>query len=317
MKNSIQLKMIGIFSTIVFMACLITAYLSYRSSVTMVRDSLSQVAENITTQALQIIDLDRYRNEISLELGETEYYYELRAQLNDIREKTGLTYLYTMARRLTDEGYEYFYMVDGMPVDDEDASQMGDLEDADAFPAMVEVFDTGQKQIEMSYTEEYGGLITVYLPLITDGGEVIGIIGADLDASEFYSSIDTYTKRTITATLLILVISIFIVSWFARSIHKPLKYLTNQAAQVGKGDLTITLETKKKDEIGIRTAAFQQMMNELKRMIQQINHNAHAIASASIQLLQSTNQVKHGNEQVSATIQELSSGADRQSQFVE
>ena len=123
--------------------------------------------------------VDISSDEISLELRETEYYYELRTQLNDIREKTGLTYLYTMARRPTDEGYEYFYMADGMPADDENASQMGDLEDAEAFPVMVEVFETGQKQIEMFYTEEYGGLITAYLPLITDEGEVNGIIGAD------------------------------------------------------------------------------------------------------------------------------------------
>ena len=316
MKRSIQVRMIVIFSAIVLAACIITSYSSYQSSVSLVKESLSQVAENITLQAKNLIDLERYQREITLETGETEYYRELRSQLNDLREKTGLTYLYTMSRKQTDAGYEYYYMVDGMPLGEE-ASQMGDPEDPDLFPLMVEVFETGEPRVDMTNTEEYGGLITTYLPLAADNGEVFGMIAADLDVSQVYSSIQSYTKRTLLLTAVILLLSVIVVFLFSRSLHRPIQYLTNQVAKVGNGDLTVTLETKQTDELGILTMSFQQMMNELKHIIQKINHNAQALTNASEQLVGSTTQVKHGNEQIAVTIDELSTGADRQADFIE
>ncbi|MFJ8244283.1 methyl-accepting chemotaxis protein [Peribacillus asahii] len=313
MKKSIQLKMIFIFSTIVLLSCLVTAYISYHSSVQLVKDSLSQVATNITKQAVNIIDIDKYEQEITLDAGESDYYIELRTELNDLREKTGLTYLYTMSRQKTANGYDYVYMVDGMPIGDENASQLGDKEDPTTYPNIVKAFETGDLQIEMSNTKEYGGLITTYLPLKSSSGEVIGIVGADLNATEFYTSIASYKNKMITLTLIILLVSVTIVYLFTHYLIKPLKNLTNQVAKVGDGDLSIILETKRTDEIGILTTAFQQMLNDLKQIIQGINHNSIQLVDASNQLVHHANEVKEGNQQIAITMNELSNGADRQS----
>ncbi|MFJ8266070.1 methyl-accepting chemotaxis protein [Peribacillus asahii] len=313
MKKSIQLKMIFIFSTIVLLSCLVTAYVSYHSSVQLVKDSLSQVATNITKQAVNIIDIDKYEQEITLDAEEDDYYIELRTELNDLREKTGLTYLYTMSRQKTENGYDYFYMVDGMPIGDENASQLGDKEDPTTYPNIVKAFETGDLQIEMSNTKEYGGLITTYLPLKSSSGEVIGIVGADLNATEFYTSIASYKNKMITLTLIILLVSVTIVYLFTHYLIKPLKNLTNQVAKVGDGDLSIMLKTKRTDEIGILTTAFQQMLNDLKQIIQGINHNSIQLVDASNQLVHHANEVKEGNQQIAITMNELSNGADRQS----
>ncbi|USK71361.1 methyl-accepting chemotaxis protein [Peribacillus asahii] len=312
MKKSIQLKMIFIFSTIVLLSCLVTAYVSYHSSVQLVKDSLSQVATNITKQAVNIIDIDKYEQEITLDAGENDYYIELRTELNDLREKTGLTYLYTMSRQKTENGYDYFYMVDGMPIGDENASQLGDKEDPTTYPNIVKAFETGDLQIEMSNTKEYGGLITTYLPLKSSSGEVIGIVGADLNATEFYTSIASYKNKMITLTLIILLVSVTIVYLFTHYLIKPLKNLTNQVAKVGDGDLSITLETKRTDEIGILTTAFQQMLNDLKQIIQGINNNSIQLVDSSNQLVHHANEVKEGNQQIAITMNELSNGADKQ-----
>ena len=312
MKKSIQLKMIFIFSAIVLLSCLVTAYVSYHSSVQLVKDSLSQVATNIAKQAVNIIDIDKYEQKITLDAGENDYYIELRTELNDLREKTGLTYLFTMSRQKTENGYDYVYMVDGMPIGDENASQLGDKEDPNIYPNIVKAFETGNLQIQMSNTKEYGGLITTYLPLKSSSGEVIGIVGADLNADEFYTSIASYQKKMIILTLIILLVSIIVVYLFTYYLIKPLKNLTNQVSKVGEGDLSIILETKRTDEIGKLTAAFQQMMNDLKQIIQGINHNSSQLVDASNELAHHTNEVKEGNQQIAFTMNELSDGADRQ-----
>ncbi|MFJ5622822.1 methyl-accepting chemotaxis protein [Peribacillus loiseleuriae] len=312
MKKSIRLKIILIFSSIVLLLCMVISYLSYTSSAHLVEESLSDIAGNIAKNAAGVIDINRYQKEITRDAGETTYYRELRSELNDIREATGMTFLYTMSREKTDHGYDLFYMVDGLPIGDENASQLGDKEDVHAYPGLANAFETGNIQIEVSKTEEYGSLVTTYIPLKTDSGEVFGIIGADLDATQAYVALDSYKNKIIKLTLIILLVSVIIVYLFTNYLVKPLKDLTDQVSKVGNGDLSIVLESKRPDEIGTLTTAFQQMMNDLKQIIHGINHNSIKVVNASNLLLESSNEVKKGNDQIAITMNELAVGADGQ-----
>lgn len=301
-----------VFSALLLLSCLVVSYYSYQSSVTLVKDSLSNVAENITKQAVETIDMDKYQQEITLESGETNYYVELRKKLNLLKENTGLTYLYTMSRKPVENDYQYFYMVDGMPIGDKDASQLGDQEDISQYPKIKKAFETGKLQIEMSNDKEYGALLSTYLPLKTDSGEVIGIVGADLDATNVYQLMDSYKKKMITVTVGILLISalmIYIVTYF---LVKPLKNLTAQVQKVGAGDLSVQLATSRTDEIGTLTRAFQQMMNDLKQVIHGINKNAIQLVHSSNQLLEGSSEVSEGNQQIAGTMQEIAKGSDSQ-----
>ncbi|WP_394236425.1 methyl-accepting chemotaxis protein [Niallia oryzisoli] len=312
MKKYIQAKIIMVFSALLLLSCLVVSYYSYQSSVTLVKDSLSNVAENITKQAVETIDMDKYQQEITLESGETNYYVELRKKLNLLKENTGLTYLYTMSRKPVENDYQYFYMVDGMPIGDKDASQLGDQEDISQYPKIKKAFETGKLQIEMSNDKEYGALLSTYLPLKTDSGEVIGIVGADLDATNVYQLMDSYKKKMITVTVGILLISalmIYIVTYF---LVKPLKNLTAQVQKVGAGDLSVQLATSRTDEIGTLTRAFQQMMNDLKQVIHGINKNAIQLVHSSNQLLEGSSEVSEGNQQIAGTMQEIAKGSDSQ-----
>lgn len=314
MRKRIGLKMIVMFSFIVLLSNLIVSYLSYNSSVGLVKDSLSEVAGNIAMQASKVIDINRYQQEITMDSGEDGYYAELRLALNEIRESTGLTFLYTMSRERSEDGYHYYYMVDGRPFGDEEASELGDEEDADVYPNIEKAFTTRLPQIEMSNTEEYGALITTYIPLISEANEVIGIVGADLDATHVYASMDAYEHKIMVTTVIILLASIAVVYLFAHYLVKPLKALTRNVSKAGNGELSITLHTKRKDEIGTLTIAFQHMMNDLKKIIMGIHHNSTKLVDTSGRLLISTNEVKEGNRQIAMTMHELSAGVEGQAE---
>ncbi|MFF2753697.1 methyl-accepting chemotaxis protein [Psychrobacillus sp. NPDC058041] len=312
MKKSIQLNMILIFSSIVLLSCVVITYLSYTSSVNLVEDSLTNVAGSIAKQSSKIIDINRYQKEIKVELGENEYYKELRTELNDIRERTGLSFLYTIGREENGNGYDYYYLVDGKPFGDVNASQLGDEEDVNLYPSIAKAFDTGESQIQISKSDEYGALITTYIPLKSNSGEVIGIVGADLDTTQVYASMDLYKKKVITTTLIILFVSVIIVYLFSFYLVKPLKELINNVSKVGEGELTITLQTNRKDEIGTLTIAFQRMMDNLKSVIMNIHQNSIKLVDTSNQLFNSTNEVKEGNHQIAITMTELANGVDGQ-----
>lgn len=313
MKKSLRFKMIFIFSSIVLLSCLIISISSYITSAKLVANSLSDMAGTIAQQSVKLIDVNKYQKEITLENGETSYYKDLRTELNELRENTGLTYLYTMGREKTENGYKYFYMVDGTPLDDDEASQMGEEEDAEVYPNIATAFETGEMQIEISNTEEYGALITTYVPFKSASGEVIGILGADLDASAAYTTMEENKNTLIITSIIILILGVIVTSLFSYYLAKPLRDLTSLVSKVSTGDLSVNLETKRSDEIGILTISFQQMMNQLKQVIHAINDNSKELLNSSDNLLSRSSEVKEGYDQIAVTMHELSEGADSQS----
>lgn len=311
MKKSLQIKMLFTFSIIVLASCLVLSFISYTSSVTLVRDSISNIAGNVVQHAGKIIDTEKYEK-ITVESGETEYYHQLRGQLNQLRETTGLQYLYTMSRKEVNGAYEYYYMVDGMPEGAEGASLLGEKEDISDFPAMVKTFEKETMQVDMTYSEEWGGTVSAYVPIKANSGEVIGIIGADLDAAQIYETIHANKLKLSIITLIILIISGALIFFFTYHLLKPLKELTGQVKKVGEGNLSSKIEVDRSDEIGILAAAVNKMQQSLRDVISNITYAAESVSSQSEELTQSSNEVKIGSLQVAATMQELSSGMDSQ-----
>jgi methyl-accepting chemotaxis protein len=212
MNKSIKLKIIITFSSLILLSGLVTSYVSSQTSKKVITSSLGNQALSISESAVKMIDLNQYE-EISLESGETDYYSELRESLNEIRETNGLVYLYTMSRQEKDGEFEYIYMVDGMPLDSDEASAIGDVEDGvEDYPLLVKAFETGESQVgELTYSEEYGALISAYIPIKSNSGEIIGILGSDLDASVVYSSLQASKIKLIWITVGILLLSILII----------------------------------------------------------------------------------------------------------
>lgn len=311
MKKSLKVKMLVTFSLIVLISCVVIAFVSYSASVKLVKNSLSNMAGNIIQSAENLIDIQKYE-QITLDSGETDYYFELREQLNTLRETTGLEYLYTMNRKEINGNYEYFYVVDGMPVDEDDASAIGDKEDVSL--ALEKAFDKATMQVEMTNDKDWGALVTAYMPIKSTTGEVIGIIGADLDATEVYKTMSKDRTVLMIFTLLTLLISLVVIYYFTSSLLKPLISLTQKVQKVGEGDLSTEIHIKRSDEIGTLAVAINKMQHNLRDLISNISRATESISHQGEELTLSSNKVKQDSLQVAATMQELACGADAQSQ---
>lgn len=310
MSKSIKLKMIVIFSSLILLSGIVTSYVSFQTSKNVITSSLGDQALSISENAVKVIDLDQYE-EISLDSGETDYYYELRDNLNEIRETNGLIYLYTMGRQEKEGEFEYYYMVDGML---QDASEIGDVEEGvDDYPLLVKAFETGESQVgELTYSEDYGALVSAYIPIKSDSGELIGILGADLDASLVYSSLQASKIKLIWMTVGIVLLSILLIFITTMSLVNPLKHLAKKVELIGKGDLTVTIESNRKDEIGSLTDSFNQMLQELKGMIAVINQSSVTMSGTTSQLLVSANETKGASNEISVIMEQMASQVDTQ-----
>lgn len=315
MKNSISTKMIVIFSFVILLICVIVSYTSYKSSEQLARDSLSDIAQKMADSAVDIIDVEKYEQEITLQAGEeAAYYKELRVQLNDMKESTGLKHLFTMGREQAGGEYRYYYMVDGYPLGSDEASQVGDEEDVSLYPYIPKTFETGETQVEISNTEEYGAMVTTYVPIKSASGDVVGIVGTDLDATTFFSVMESNRNMLIVMTAIILLVSLVVVYAFSTYLTKPLKQLTDNVVKVGEGDLSNVFETSRTDEIGKLTNAFHHMVTDLKQIIHDIHVCSYELVQSSNELVESASDVKSGNEQVDVSMRDLSKGAEHQAE---
>ncbi|MBB5325411.1 methyl-accepting chemotaxis protein [Anoxybacillus tepidamans] len=189
-------------------------------------------------------------------------------------------------------------------------------------------YQLGQKAFQLKREND----VEAYTKLISTAGREItsrfdktsqqlaAVQQVDLDTEQA----DVSSQAEFTKTLLIAVGGIAIVLGFVVALYisfiisKPVIALSEIAKRVASGDLTRNeIVIKNRDEIGELATAFNQMMEYLRTIIQQVSANAEQVAASSEQLTASAEQTSKATEQIAATMQNMSLGMDKQVQSVE
>jgi adenylate cyclase len=89
------------------------------------------------------------------------------------------------------------------------------------------------------------------------------IMITQIKSSGVFAGIVAATRRNSILSAVILLISIFFVLLFSKTISKPLKELTAAAEQIESGNYHLELKNKKKDETGVLTESFISMSHGL------------------------------------------------------
>ncbi|MDN4116882.1 methyl-accepting chemotaxis protein [Paenibacillus polymyxa] len=110
--------------------------------------------------------------------------------------------------------------------------------------------------------------------------------------------------------LLFLVLGYFI----TRSVTRPVQEVKHLMAQASEGLLTVTGTYTSKDELGVLTASFNQMMKALRELIGTVRDTSREFAASSSELSLSSEQSSQASEYIAQTTQELSVGAENQAQ---
>lgn len=317
MNKSIKFKMLFVFTTLILISALLLSITSYLTSSKLVIQSVSNQAKTIALNAVEQVDIPKYKEIISTS-SQTDYYQELRTKLNEIRETNGLLYLYTMNRTETNNGYEYRYVVDGMPMDKKDANSLGDKEDVSEFPQLANSFKTGKITVgELSYSKKYGAVLSTYVPIKDNSGKVLGILGADFDATKIYQTMQHNKIRMFIITGLILLISLLSIYLFTHYLVSPITKLTKFLEQVGQGNLSNSFSIHRKDEIGRLATSVNQMITDLRSVILAINTNTLEVHQITSDLLEQTNETKAASKLIASTMDSLSNDSTMQFKSLE
>ncbi len=115
------------------------------------------------------------------------------------------------------------------------------------------------------------------------------------------------------ANIISILIGISLILLLSRSISKQLKKVVHIITEVAHGNLqTPSAAYVGKDEIGQLSFAINLLKDNLQNILTKVSDASNNLSNQSEALNQSANEVKEGNLQVAATMEELASGAETQ-----
>lgn len=194
-----------------------------------------------------------------------------------------------------------------------------------------------------------------YVPTRDESGKVNGLIFAGVSLAEEMKEINNTVMASCMVGVILVVASVMLVAFFIRyAVSRPLAKLTDLANAMEQGELgigsshDIKLNIRSNDEVGLLAGVFEDTIRRLKGYIGEISTVLEAIAAGNLtlktkqeyvgdfasikaslddilkklnntmtQIVESTNCVSNGSEQMAIGAQALSQGAVEQASAVE
>ncbi|MFZ5966881.1 MAG: methyl-accepting chemotaxis protein [Bacillota bacterium] len=138
-----------------------------------------------------------------------------------------------------------------------------------------------------------------------------------MDKDKVFAEVTAMSRYLIGLLIGAVMISLLAGFFLAGSFTRPILRLKNISEKVSKGDLTSTVAVNSEDEIGTLGQAFNEMVRNLRTLIQESGATAEVVENATQLVSEMVIQTTHAVEQVSAAIEEIAAGSTEQAQLTE
>ncbi len=265
--NSLQTKLIASFVLLILIIAGGTFFYTYNET----KQAMLDLSKDEMLQVIGMISQQFSTNEITkmlqLQPGQenTAEYLTLQTKMQTIRILSpDIINIYTM---YINEG-EVIFLVDDAQ---DEPALIGDVYDAPD----QRLFDAinGVSVSDSMYTDMYGTFLSAYAPLKDENGNVAVVIGADMAATKVIER-QNFIGNTIYFIIgIAILIAAIIMGWFSMTIIRDIKKLNITAEEISKGNTSVTIDVKRKDEIGELAESFSRMVASLKFMMSEKQEN--------------------------------------------
>ncbi|WNS41931.1 methyl-accepting chemotaxis protein [Paenibacillus sp. MMS20-IR301] len=153
-----------------------------------------------------------------------------------------------------------------------------------------------------------------YQPLVSAGGEVIGIFYVGAPQGLIQIIISSFIEHFVLMMALAILIAVAVIVLFIRLMSTRIGRISSALQHAGNGDFTITVTDRGHDEIGKLVQSYNQMKTNLQELIQDGLQTADKVSRSTNAILEITEQSERESKQIAAVIQEVSRGAEIQTQ---
>ncbi len=202
---------------VITIAVVSTAYAAMQTA----RDTKSSLERRTNT----IAALVPYATIKSLDGNETDLekpaYQELKQNLYDVRDANeDIRFVYVMTQR----GDDVTFAIDSEDPSSEDYSPPGQLYDEDN-GEIAQVYSNKYSTVLPITSDRWGSWLSAYSPIIADDGSVVGVLGLDVAASDYYQAIVMNALIPLLLSITILVLLL----WTKRRSEYQENYVSEKA----------------------------------------------------------------------------------------
>jgi methyl-accepting chemotaxis protein len=314
-KLSWKIALVTAMGMIVILAGMIGIIL--KSNNDAVERSISGYSESIAESLAAKIDAELYK-QFLLNPSENATYWELRESLNEARELTGAFYVYTVG--VKDE--KPVILIDGQPKGSEVASPIGEATSTTTYTDIKPVLGGKSTSKEIVEDKKYGDYLSAFAPIKNSNGEVVGVLGIDVDARKVGTithEVNLIVLPVIIGFMVLLVgaIIIFLTIYMNKSL-RPIGILMDASNQMAEGNFVNAQEAlqgikvKGKDEIPQLLASFEKMAVNTSDMINDIKQSANQLLSTADKLGFEMDGIHESSGTIVQSIQQVASATDIQ-----
>ncbi|MGE5423230.1 MAG: methyl-accepting chemotaxis protein, partial [Ignavibacteriales bacterium] len=296
-KWSIGTKLLILFILVSILASVIVGYVSYRSAYNSQLDQIKTSLTSLAQGGSLLIDGDQHQQLKPGDESSTNYKQQINI-LRKYQEKTELTYVYTVVKGGKLGGK---FILDADP---EDPTAIG--EEYEPTPQMYKALNGTAGADEEPYTDEWGTFLSGYAPIYNSQGQVVAILGVDIDVSYINQmGFNLFLKMALGCLLAIImatIISLIFARRFSNSFEIVIARLGDMANN--SADLTQDIRIHTNDELEVLAYEVNNLMGNIRNLVIQLRE-------ISRQVLDSSENIVAVSEENAASISDMSTATER------
>ncbi|MBE5940115.1 MAG: methyl-accepting chemotaxis protein [Lachnospiraceae bacterium] len=306
-KLSIRSKILIPVLIIILLICCSLGSLAYVMSDWAMINTGMEKSHLAASIASSMIDGDNIA-QINGESYGTQLYESELAQLREIKETCGILYMYT----IYEENGKLYYGVDT----DDSSTQLkpGDTYDDEEEPVRV-ALDGEDYTRDYIVSNEYGDLISSYVPIYNSSGKIIGVLGCDYDGSDIKDQLGLVTGICAGCTVGFLILSVLVIYAFVSKITKNIVIINEKIYELvnHEGDLTQKLAIRSGDELELIGDNVNALLEYIRTIMLNIAQNSVELKGSSEVVSENIKNAEVNITDVSATMEEMSAGMEETS----
>jgi methyl-accepting chemotaxis protein len=212
--------------------------------------------------------------------------------------------------KIADSGYGALFSKSGTFIAHPQEDFLGvDASNEDYYKKMEKAGEEGI----ISYTLEGQDKFMAFKTNEKTGWKLVGAV----NKSEFDKKGSKVLQPIAITVGIVLLIAVLVSLYITRGMTKSLNEMKEVMAKVEAGDLTVSIDTKRQDEIGDVFTSLANMINHIKDMMKKTRVIADSVTDASQTMVASAEENTAASNEVAVTMEQIASGSSNQTQLVE
>ncbi len=303
---SLKAKILIMTSLILIASIVIIGNIFYKNTYKQTATLLKNQALSIAKTTLEVIEVSEFERLSETLNPEDPYYTTLLNKLKKINEALGEGMLYTFVDK---DQAEYTYVVDGSgSVEIGMKQQKVDFSDE-----VRSVLEQGVPLTsELYYVESSDKYyISAFVPIINEANKVIGVIEYDYEGRELSEQLNSINKVIVYCSVILGVIASLINIVYLGIMFRPMDKLVDIMYTVANGDLTVDINTNRRDEIGRMSRALEETVSSIRHMIQAIEESSLRVTGTAENIVVSSNDMTISCQDLANSMNDISNSISK------